>query len=175
MIAIALQSCVDTVYAPPAWYINNNWGTDIIVYTVYENPDNIVPSGYVVPVAAVSNGSSFSAYTINTTMPANIEIKIHPETRMYFIIPFDGMDNSLTNFEQNADVNISKAVAYFVPSKKWLLKGNTINFPEDCIVNPDLGNIFNLDEFVAQYGQLDAIGWEELWSEVNKLSQDINE
>ncbi len=73
----------------------------------------------------------------------------------------------------NLSDNISKSVGYldvidwyFLASNIQVIYGTaigTINFPEDCTVNPELGEIYDLDEFVELYGPLNAKGWDEVW------------
>ena len=46
-----------------------------------------------------------------------------------------------------------------------------IHFPEDCTVNPDLWQLFDLDKFVELYGTLNAQGWDDVWTKWEQSNQ----
>ena len=86
------------------------------------------------------------------------EIKMHAGLRMYFSL-------CLVDFEKNRHILVIKyALAYIDISLEWMEAHDwTVNFPEDCTVNPDLWKIYDLDKFVELYGPLKAQGWDEVW------------
>ena len=143
---------------PPehAWTINNNYDTEVSVYTIYQNYSSFDLFPAIRPCTILPHNSYEALSTSNISLYS--ELENYPNTKIYFLISHDNIS------DLNVEDIVKYSVAYYYPSinapYEWK---STINFPEDCTVNLELGEIYDLDEFVELYGPLNAQGWDEVW------------
>ena len=168
LTAVFCQSCrhlTEQIPADVAWTINNKFNQEFIIYTVYE--DGLIPVEYVPSILGISPVNTIHVYCPSMDRTIYSKVRGDALTKIYFVMPFEDMD--IRNITNNVGCNI----ASFILNAEWMAAhGWTINFPEDCTVNPDLWKIYDLDKFVELYGPLNAKGWDEVWQkwEESKLS-----
>lgn len=142
-----------------------NSAGDIVVATgKHASKDPHYPSGVgmcQVYMLALNPQKSTEIGSIH--LPLEDEIKAHNGLRVCFVFGVDSEYPFL--FQPAAEQLLPDYLAFQELSLEWLKAHDyTINFPEDCTVNPRLHEIYNLDEFVEKYGPLKAKGWDEAWA-----------
>ena len=156
-LMIVISSCVACGSGPShGWYVVNDIDTHILLLTVYDSDGNIKPSKNFDPVMDIEPCAIYDAqYKYQN---AHSELQKHPETKLYIVIRRDGIDYN------NLNEMVTNSIGYVDMNSDWLSAHHgVIRIPEDCTVNPELGEIYDLDEFVELYGPLNAQGWDEVW------------
>ena len=159
-LMIVVQGCPAEPVNGVSWTVNNDFSSEIILYTVYESDGKFAPSTYTNPVSVIQAQGTLRVYDDYGSKPDGyVEVKSHPDMKMYFTIPYEGIDP----YDINAGISHYVACRTFEDLDWYCLHLAIINFPEDCTVNPDLWKIYDLDKFVELYGPLKAQGWDDVW------------
>ncbi len=155
LIAMVMSGCCE---AEEMWLIRNSGSFSIqVVNTYIANGEVVVDECQIGPFQGifVTPGESTD---VSSYLSRDWAFKERPGLTLYFIPCFEGLDKVTIN------ERLKYAVANIPMNKQWMEANDwTINFPEDCTVNPELGEIYDLDEFVELYGPLNAQGWDEVW------------
>lgn len=167
--SLMLSSCV--LRAPDnspvtLWYIDNRFDSELISVTINGSGESVSATGLVDVFAQIEPKGIYAAKSYGSIM----DLTTQSQTKIYFIIPCEGYD-----YDDWCRA-IEYAVAHAEVSYDWFVEHkNILRFPEDCIVNPNLGELYDLDEFVEQYGPLNAQGWDEVWHrwQTEKYNQEL--
>ncbi|WP_300301196.1 hypothetical protein [uncultured Muribaculum sp.] len=141
------------------WTIGNHAKFSVQVINTYiKNNETVVEEAQIGPFQGIYIASD-DVVDVTSFLNRDWAFSERPGLTLYFVPCFEGLD------EYPLSERWKFAAASIVLNEQWMSSHDWhINFPEDCVVNPDLWKLYDLDKFVEWYGPLNAQGWDEVWS-----------
>ena len=149
------------IYKPsPIWNVKNDFRSEVAMYTLYESDGKTVSARHLKSFVWLQ---PYELFCQKSTLNLSEELERTPGLCIQF---------GLTDTELSPEEFSNVMLAYITPDRDWLIEHNgIIHFPEDCTVNPDLWQLFDLDKFVELYGTLNAQGWDDVWTKWEQSNQ----